>query len=486
MSLLSEKIEELIDESGETVQTLAEMGNISRTTLQRMKSGERLPTMKNFRSLCKALRLSPTEEDELETLLEMATIGESTYYNRQKIIEIIEMISELTEYKIPFSKEINRKELEPVVNHHLGKPQIFVGESEVLGIIQNSIDKELFGSENPQLKMAISYEAVYQYIFQQMLGNQKKLMLQDVISLPKEGDAAEVSVERGLAQLKYLIALALLDNVEYQSNYYYQLRDSGFEHSALFPYFLVTSERVITISREYKRAVLYEDPDFLRLYEDGCMKIQEHVESFIEENNDPLTIYCLNSISQAKQVFEPLPCFAYYYTNDLLKKKLRKDCSCREELLSAACEYYENFQKENLSMLNFFSLKSLKKFMQDGSIYFPENIYIPFSPDERIMLVKQLREDLSVSKRETYAINEETLFLTSAIELVNECTRIRLILHYKNNQKFVFKTIVIREENIVNAFDDFFESLPDSKYVLSTERTIEEIDRMINEFEYNM
>lgn len=39
MTRFSKKIEELIDESGETVQSLAEMGKINRTTLQRIKSG---------------------------------------------------------------------------------------------------------------------------------------------------------------------------------------------------------------------------------------------------------------------------------------------------------------------------------------------------------------------------------------------------------------------------------------------------------------
>ncbi|MCG2729455.1 MAG: helix-turn-helix domain-containing protein, partial [Acetobacterium sp.] len=105
MSLLSKKIEEYILESGETVQSLAEMGNFNRTTLQRVKSGERLPTRAFFKKMTKVLRLSTTEEAELETLLEIAQVGEGTYANRQKIIEIIETISELTEYKIPFSKE---------------------------------------------------------------------------------------------------------------------------------------------------------------------------------------------------------------------------------------------------------------------------------------------------------------------------------------------------------------------------------------------
>lgn len=55
MLLFAQRIEELIVDSGETVQALAEIGKIDRTTLQRVKSGERLPSKKFFSGLCKAL-----------------------------------------------------------------------------------------------------------------------------------------------------------------------------------------------------------------------------------------------------------------------------------------------------------------------------------------------------------------------------------------------------------------------------------------------
>jgi len=144
MSLLSIRIEELVEESGESIQSLAQMGNISRTTFQRVKSGERSAAEKFFKSMCRALRLSATEVEELETLLEIATVGEDVSYTRQKIIELIETISELTEYKIPFSKQIRLKEINSQIKPHSQMTEIFAGERNVLEIIQNCIDRELF------------------------------------------------------------------------------------------------------------------------------------------------------------------------------------------------------------------------------------------------------------------------------------------------------------------------------------------------------
>jgi Helix-turn-helix. len=91
MTLFSKRIEELISESGETVASLAEIGGINRTTLQRIKSGERLPTPEFFSNLGRALRLSPVEQDELAQLLEIARVGETVSYSRRQIFDLIEI-----------------------------------------------------------------------------------------------------------------------------------------------------------------------------------------------------------------------------------------------------------------------------------------------------------------------------------------------------------------------------------------------------------
>ena len=222
MSLLSKKISEYIQESGETVQSLADLGNINRTTLQRVKSGERLPTAAFFKKMTKALRLSTTEVAELETLLEIAQVGEGCYANRQKIVELIEMISELTEYQIPFSKELRHQASTGVDPASGPALQIVTGPRAVQSLIEHCLDQELSGVPEPAIKLAIpySFQAVYDYLFLQMLGNQKQLQLEDVISLHREAD--EAVADPMLGALKHLIALTLLDNVNYQSHCWVQ------------------------------------------------------------------------------------------------------------------------------------------------------------------------------------------------------------------------------------------------------------------------
>jgi len=47
------------------------------------------------------------------------------------------------------------------------------------------------------------------------------------------------------------------------------------------------------------------------------------------------------------------------------------------------------------------------------------------------------------------------------------------ILHYQRGVETIFKHLAINEVNIINAFEEFFESLPSSDYILSKAHVID-------------
>ena len=93
-------------------------------------------------------------------------------------------------------------------------------------------------------------EPVYDHIFQQMMGNKKYLILDDVIHLPMLSDGS--ATDKYLTTLKYLISISVLKNVTYQSNYVYYTEAGEIEHRALFPYYILTSDRTLTISSFFR------------------------------------------------------------------------------------------------------------------------------------------------------------------------------------------------------------------------------------------
>lgn len=481
MSLFSQRIEELIVDSGETIQSLAEIGKIDRTTLQRVKSGDRLPSKKIFSGLCRALRLSATEEEELKNVLEMETIGQRNYYNRKAIVGLIETIAELTEHTIPFSKEIglkNREVLKPASDGM----EIVRGQHNVLRMVESAIDWEIFASSTPQIRQVIPYdwEVVYDYIFQQMMGSGKNLVLQDIVSFPKNCSQSEA--DQSLLAFKKLAALSLLDNVDYQSRFYYRPSDWHPVDGGMFPYYLLTSNRLITLSKDLATAVVYQDAGLYQVYDGYFSELLDNSAPFIHGSRDLFEIYALEDALPTKLVMQPIPCFSRYFTDEMIEKQLNREFPYFEALLATVIPFYDKFRADNKGMVDVFSLKYLRQFMEDGYIYLPEEMVHPFAPAERLQLIKQLHADLVASERKCYAINEDRLFMNSAVEFSNEDPTLRLILHYQRSNETIFKHLAINEVNIINAFEEFFNSLPTSDYVLGREETIAGIESIIREY----
>ncbi|OFV69744.1 helix-turn-helix domain-containing protein [Acetobacterium wieringae] len=482
MLLFAQRIEELIVDSGETVQALAEIGKIDRTTLQRVKSGERLPSKKIFSGLCKALRLSAAEEEELKNVLEMETIGQRNYYNRKAIVDLIETIAELTEHTIPFSKEIGLKNGAVVKSSLIDGMEIVSGHANVLRLVESAIDCEIFASSTPQIRQVIPYDwdVVYDYIFQQMMGSGKNLVLQDIVSFPKNCSQSEA--DQSLLAFKKLAALSLLDNVDYQSRFYYRPSDWHPVDGGVFPYYLLTSNRLITLSKDLATAVVYQDAGLYQVYDGYFSDLLDNSAPFIHGSRDLFEIYALEDALPTKLVMQPIPCFSRYFTDEMIEKQLNRDFPYFEALLAAVLPFYDKFRADNKGMVDVFSLKYLRQFMEDGYIYLPEEMVYPFAPAERLQLIKQLHADLVASERKCYAINEDRLFMNSAVEFSNEDPTLRLILHYQRGNETIFKHLAINEVNIINAFEEFFNSLPTSDYVLGREETIAGIESIIREY----
>lgn len=482
MSLFTQRITEMIFESGETVQTLAETGKINRSTLQRVKSGERLPSQPVFQGLCKALRLSAAEGEELKILLEMETMGPRNYHNRKAIVGLIETISELTEHTIPFSKEIDLKNGPALKVAPKDGMEIVRGPGNVLRMVENTIDGELYSSQNPHIRQVIPYDwdAVYDYIFGQMMGSQKNLTLEDIVSFPE--NCSESEADQSLMAFNKLAALSLLHNVDYQSRFYYRSSDGHLVDREIFPYYLLTSDRLITLSKDLATAVIYWDPTLYQLYDGYFAELLNNSSPFIQESRDLFEIYALEEALSTKHVLQPLPCVARYFTNEMIEKQLNRDFPYFEILLGAVIPFYEKFRADNKGMMDVFSLKYLRQFMADGYFYLPDEMVHPFPADQRLQLIKQLHADLITSERKCFAINEERLFMNAAVEFSNEDPTLRLILHYQRGDETIFKHLAIHEANIIQAFDDFFNSLPSSDYVLSKAETIAGIEAIIRDY----
>lgn len=483
MSKFSEKIESLIDESGENVQSLARIGDINRTTLQRVKTGERLPSKEFLGKLAETLRLSVAEEAELYELYEIQKMGASRYDNRQKIVELIETITEMTEQEIKFSKEVSKKETRMVTEDTAILQKIIAGETAVGESIRNAIDRELFIAKAPRIRMFIpgEKELVYSHIFQQMMGNKKQLVLEDVIHLPRVSDGEATA--KYLSALKYLISISVLKNVSYQSNYAYFSASEAIEHSALFPYYILTSDRVLTISADFSQLIIYDDPCMYKLYSDDFLSLLEKTGSFIIESRDLYEIFGLDQFAVTHQFMNALPAIGLYFTKELIESKINQQLPHYELFLDAVMASYAQFQKGKSTMTTYFSLDYLRGFVLGQCIFFPPDICHPFTLEEGLMFLRKTRDDLVNGEIKAHAMTGKMYANYGFFEILQTDDAIRLVLHYEDAEEVIYKAIELKEERIRDLFGDFFIDLPNSDFVLSREETIAQLDEMIDAFE---
>lgn len=479
MSRFSEKIKSLIDESGETVQSLAKIENLSRTTLQRIKTGERLPAREFFGKLCAALRLSAAEKEELLELYEIEKWGAQRVGNWKKIISLIETITELTELGIQFSKEISKNETSRSNDDDVFTRKIITDETSVLETIRHTIDRELFNSEEPHIRMFIpgEKEPVYDHIFQQMMGNKKPLVIKDVIHLPMISDGS--TTDKYLTTLKYLISISVLKNVTYQSNYVYYSEDGKLEHSALFPYYILTSDRALTISSDFKQLVIYDDSAIHELYSNDFSSLLQTTDSFIIESRDLYKIFGLDQVKVPKHFMNALPAIGAYFTKELIESKVNNQMPHYEFFRDAAVSTYAQYQKGKSTITTYFSLDYLRGFVFGQCIFFPPDMCHPFTREESLMFLEKTRDDLASGAITAYAMSDKLKANYGFFEILQTDDAIRLVLHYDDAEDIIFKAIELKEKSILDLFADFFMYLPNSDYVLSQAETIAQLDDMI-------
>ena len=112
----------------------------------------------------------------------------------------------------------------------------------------------------------------------------------------------------------------------------------------------------------------------------------------------------------------------------------------------------------------------------------PIQFTIPFTVNERIVLLKKLKEDMINSNYQVFATNP-VKFTIPAITI--QLYKTNGLDFFATNNKGCISSSFIEEKSIAEAFHDFFESLPESDLVYSKEETIKIIDGFMDQLRDN-
>lgn len=482
MSKFSDKLKQLIEESGIKIYQLAKNSELDRTTIQRAVTGDRLPNIAFVEKLCDYLRVSPKERTELFDLYSISKIGEKVYSRRKYIKAMIERIATIhtvqentsnSQKSVSFTGRINEDNT------------IFTGQYIVNNTIRDVLEDEVVNNSSPEISIYVpfNYSFFFDLLYQLYLSENGRINIKNIIRLNKNPNAFQNS-NYNLEILSHVMPFSFSAGNGYHPYYYYDNFDASNDIVLLMPYYIITSKRLITISADFKTAILYNNESIVHLYRDNF--------EIAITKSKPLTAQHLNcddmllayleaykSSGEISHIFEPQPCFAFYYTDELIQTHLNQELENREMILELLYNFYGAYRNIKNRPMSISSIDGLNYFAATGILAdLPTQFAIPFTLDERIMLLKKLKDDIINDNYQVFVTNPVNFIIPSISIQLYKTNRLDF---FATNNNGAISSSFVEEKSITEAFYDFFESLPNSDLVYSKEETIEIIDSLIKQ-----
>lgn len=479
MSEFSEKCKEYVSKNNTNIYQLAKQSGLERTTLQRMVTGNRLPSIQVVREFCSNLQITTIEEEELLELYKIEKIGKEAYYTRKEVQSLIIGIQKL------------RSDWNAAVDFRKGKNAmgrkadgttvcLLKLELDITEAIQCVIQKEISTNQVARIEMDIFPKC--EYAMQQLIREEKaaknKIVCRHYINFTRKNPDVISAIEN-IRMLKLIIPFAFTFHNTYQVQYSYTTGNSKDHFFQLWPHFLITSSSMILFSEDESRAILIEDPNIVRYYREEVGEMAKKYRplfGFLDLDQNPkkaLEYYYKNVMDEIPEfVFESHPCVTRMFYPELLKSEM-ENIYIRVMLERYESILYENQGKQSIS---YFGMAGMENFLSTGKLPGIYGLYTrSYTPAERKKMLEYFAEKLYTENWRSYLLKDEIFCIEDGIniELYGE----KKIFFISTSAKFPFGIIEIEEKGICEAFRDYFESLRESGSVYGEEDT----ERMLRE-----
>ena len=470
-------LRKLIEQSGESISAVARGAEIERTSLHKALTGERTLPYPAVKKLAAYLRLSPHEQKMFYEYYDMQIQGPHCFESRKTIVKILRELSNLPimdeEQKLVMTIKPGECAKQEEEN------QLISGVYAVRNRMRRIIDLELQEKE-PELFLFLPADDGFTmyYLYNVFSEYQTNLKITHIIPYAVADADRE---NKGLEILERILPLVLTAPMQYHSYFYY---DKYEVVATPFPYYLITSSGVLSISENYEAACLISSEKTLDHYHRFFRHATEECSSLIRVQQDIFSILQTYADTVGKNscyVFMRQPCMGRFYTDQLIEKKMKKELSFWKQLVEESKKHFSVLSQMTGDYYTFFTREGIRKFMESGVICdIPQQVMEPLDMEERLMLVQNLRDSIADDSVTGRVINDEQLVLPRYLSFcVNAKNKLDIftLQRYKNDERFY--TIHIDESLVGRKFMDFVLFLPKSEYVLSKEKTLNIIDELL-------
>lgn len=463
------------------IQNLAFASGVDRSLIQKMIKGDRVPANKDvLEKIILALMLTPRQAAELRSLYHIARIGEDVYQRHLLVKDVLESFG-----LIPYQKEsiIKSNYFHTLENDPYNS--IFYGAHEVNLLVKTVIEMEA-NKENALLKIIVQPDFPFVIEHMAIMGSTYNNLIIEHIFCLQESIKEKDDNRYNLICIKNIAPL-ITSGCSYNPYIYYDDVPSHINSTSIFPYMIITSTHVVTISYDFTQAVLYQDSSFHKLYSSIYNRIKLCTIELIEKLPTPMDTFNYferlenpsGKPTKKSELYFTMftqPCLIFFLSKAMIFK-YTLDIPYKEELvelLSKRSEKYLEKIKAGYDYTTYFSLEGIKDFWESGRIReIPDEFYTPLDQKDRYYLLNMLYDVSLNYNYNSLLVNNSSLQLTNnlVVSATDDCS-ISLIYHQPGKEAISF---TLKEKSLTYSFFRFFEYLKssDSDFVLPQNKTLE-------------
>ena len=454
MSKFSDQLSQFVKLSGKSKNQIIDESKINRSSFFQFLNGKRMPTKEHLTAILAALQMTPGEEEQLRKMYQIAEIGENIYESRKGCAECLEDLALLTGE--------NRRP----IHEFVGEAVYSVSRAPILG--ENRVYQELCHlaqaemlKPEPQIDLFLPRQPndflKYLKSFYQNKSN-KKIRMRQIIqfSLNKEEKTKDI-----LNFFNSLLFLMAVSGDSYEAYYYYS--DSILEDTigALYPYCVMTSSGVMLVSARMDRALFSATDSILvachAQFQEAITRAKPFIENIGGVGQSAVEHVVWDFWRSGYQYFTA-PCFGGYLPDEVLRMYQTPT------LAPLMGKYISHMRKENL-YVSFCIREGILDFARTGILpEYPDKIVPVVSPKARVLILKEMLYHPNPSKP-IYLLDDSQVQASSEF-IFFVAPKERIIVQQR--QMKGMKMYVFQENNLIQAFTDYFTNLEHSDLVLPT------------------
>ncbi len=474
MSAFSEMLQNEIDSNGLSAMRISACTNISRPTVAKILSGQRLPTMDELVSIMALMPLSISRRASLMEELDNLRFGNRVCTSIKRVFsktEILPVISKLGE----------NQEKSAVLTYPDNGILMMNNRSEVLFYALNALKNEIEKHDCPIVYTNTTRN--YRILQENMIG-----------LLAGIGDKINFKICTQITKGKQKGSIENFEQLFDWTPFFVSNCDILYEYSPelsdVIPFgftdYLVLSDVVIFANERLDKAMFITDEKTVEEVKAMCTSRMYGMKSLVRRCADVFEFFDFLKRSTTKVPYanyiQFAPCVIPFMEYEEAKTVAKLEIPEISALLPEIVEYYRQFI--DCVKKGAFTQKGIEDFLSNGKLFeIPDEYVNPVPKELRRKLLCRMLDMMENGNADFRIVNENFLRYpeNACIEYVKD---LQLVFTYKGEEKDDFSgrvSVVTTETTLLEEAANFFDILFESRYLYTKKQSIDIFKRCLND-----